>query len=205
MKLGWRVAFGLLLAAGCNRGPGAIRPPDVDPDDAASEAIELYDQNGDGQLAKEEWAMSPALAAVAPAYDQSGDGALSPDEIAAGIAVWQKSGVGARAVPFNVRWNGRPLAGATIKLVPAPFLNDAIKGASGQASRSGAGQFNMAPEDRPRNAPNIPLMQPGLYHVEITHPSAKIPPRYNSQTTLGIEITGNFPGPEGAVWSLSSK
>ena len=57
----------------------------------------------------------------------------------------------------------------------------------------------MAAEDRPRNAPNIPLMQPGLYHVEITHPSTKIPAKYNTQTTLGIEITSGNPGPEGAV------
>ena len=146
---------------------------------------------------KDEWSASPALVAVSASYDKNGDGTLSAEEIAAGLAAWQQSGVGARAVPFVVRWNGRPLAGATVRLVPAPFLDDAVKGASGETGPGGAGQLSMAAEDRPRNAPNIPLMQPGLYHVEITHPSIKIPAKYNTQTTLGIEITSGNPGPEG--------
>jgi hypothetical protein len=205
MRLCWQIGLACLLVSGCSRGPGAIRPPDVDADAAAAEAIELYDKSGDGQLAKEEWSASPALAAVAPSYDKNADGILVDDEIAEGIGAWKQSGVGARAVPFVVQWNGRPLAGATVKLVPAPFLAEALKGASGETSPSGAGQLSVAPEDRPRNAPNIPLMQPGLYHVQITHPTTKIPAKYNTETTLGIEISRGKPGTEGAVWSLSAK
>jgi hypothetical protein len=63
----------------------------------------------------------------------------------------------------------------------------------------------MAAEDRPKNAPNMPLVQPGIYRVEITHPSVKIPAKYNTETTLGIEITSASPGPEGAIWSLTNK
>lgn len=195
----------LFVVAGCNRGPGTISPPDVDASSAAAQAVELYDRNADGQLSKDEWSASPALVAVAASYDKSGDGTLSDDEIIAGIAAWEQSGVGARTVPFVVRWNGRPLAGATVRLAPAPFLEDAVKAASGETGASGGGQLSLASEDRPRNAPKIPLMQPGLYHVEITHPSTKIPAKYNTQTTLGIEITSGNPGPEGAVWSLSAK
>ena len=199
----WQIGLVLLLVSGCSGRPGAIRPPDVDADAAAGRAMELYDQSGDGQLSKDEWSASPALTAVAASYDKNGDGALSADEIAGGVGAWQQSGVGARTVPFAVRWNGRPLAGATVRLVPAPFLDNAVKGATGATSLSGGGQLSMSPEDRPKNAPNIPLMQPGLYHVEITHPSTQIPARYNTQTTLGIEITSRNPGPEGAVWALT--
>jgi hypothetical protein len=122
-----------------------------------------------------------------------------------GIRSWQQTGVGARTVPFTIRFNDRSLAGAMVRLVPADFLGDAVKGATGESSASGGGQLNMAPEDRPRNAPNMPLMQPGLYKVEITHPSSKIPAKYNTETTLGIEITSGNPGPEGITWSLSTK
>jgi hypothetical protein len=195
----------LFVLAGCNRGPGTISPPDVDASAAAAQAVELYDKNADGQLSKNEWSASPALVAAATSYDKSGDGTLSDDEIIAGISAWEQSGVGARTVPFVVRWNGRPLVGATVRLAPAPFLDQAVKAASGETGASGGGQLTLAAEDRPRNAPNIPLMQPGLYHVEITHPSTKIPAKYNTQTTLGIEITSGNPGPEGAVWSLSAK
>ncbi len=205
MRSHWQIFVLVLLAAGCNSGPGAIRPPDVDADAAADQAVELQDRNGDGQLAKEEWSASPALVAVAPSYDLNGDDMLSVEELTGGIAGWEQSGVGARAVPFTILWNGRPLPGATVRLVPAPFFDGTLKGASGQSGPRGTGQLNMAAEDRPRNAPDIPLMQPGLYQVEIMHPSVKIPEKYNSQTTLGIEISGSNPGPEGITWALGTR
>jgi hypothetical protein len=201
----WAVGIALLLVAGCSSRPGAIRPPDVDADDAAAQAVDRHDRNSDRQLSKEEWSASPELSAVAPSYDKNGDGNLSVDEIVAGFEAWTQSGVGARAVPFAIVWNGRPLSGATVRLVPAPYFDNALKGASGEAGPGGAGQLNMAPEDRPRNAPDIPLMQPGLYRVEITHPSVKIPEKYNSKTTLGIEISATNPGPQGITWSLSAR
>jgi len=182
-----------------------VRPPDVDANDAAQAAMEQFDRDADGKLSEAELAASPPLAAAREGYDTNGDGALQAEEIAAGIQSWQQTGVGVRTVPFTVRLNGRPLAGATVRLVPADFLGDAVKGATGETSPSGSGQFNMAPEDRPKNAPNMPLMQPGLYHVEITHPSVKIPAKYNTETTIGIEISSANPGPEGAKWALSSK
>ncbi len=148
---------------------------------------------------------SPDLAAAANQYDKNGDGELTVDEIASGIAAWQKTGVGARSLPFGIRLNDQPLAGATVQLVPAAFLGDGMKEASGRTNAGGSGQFNMKPEDRPKNAPNMPLMQPGLYHVVITHPTIKIPAKYNSATTLGIEVTSSNPGLEGVKWSLSSK
>jgi hypothetical protein len=205
MKRCWQSAAALLLIAGCSGRPGAIRPPDVDAEGAAAQAIELFDKSGDGQLGQQEWSASPALSAVSKAYDANGDGNLTGDEIVTGLNGWQQSGVGARVVPFRVTLDGQRLIGAVVKLTPAPFLGDAIKGASGETGASGAGQLSMAAEDRPRNAPDIALMQPGLFHVEITHASKKIPAKYNTQTTLGIEITGANPGPEGAVWSLTSK
>jgi hypothetical protein len=195
----------LTAFVGCSNQPSAIRPPNVDANDAAQKVIAELDHDGDGKLSRSEWAKSPSIAATASAYDKNGDGFLELDELVSGIEVWKKTGVGARSVPFKVILNGSPLAGATVRLVPAPFLSDAVKPASGQTSASGGGQFAMAREDLPKNAPNMPLVQPGLYQVEITHPSVKIPAKYNTQTTLGIEITSGNPGPEGAVWSISNK
>jgi hypothetical protein len=159
------LGLAMVLLSGCNRGPGAIRPPDVDADDAAQAAIELHDGDGDGQLSKDELLKSPALQSVAAQYDTGHDGTLSADEIGSGIDTWKRTGVGVRFVPFAVQWNGRPLAGATVRLVPAPFLGDSIKPASGETNQNGGGQLNLAAEDRPKNAPNIALMQPGLYQV----------------------------------------
>ena len=34
-------------------------------------------------------------------------------------------------------------------------------------------------------------MQPGLYRVEITHPTVTLPAKYNTETTLGREVSGD--------------
>ncbi len=206
MKKLFPIAIAIIVGAiGCSQGPRSIQPPKVNASAAATAAIEQYDRNGDGKLSKDEWRLSPDLTAVAAEYDQNGDGELTSEEIANGVAAWQQTGIGARSVPFEVRWKGQPLAGATVRLEPASFLGGAVKGASGQTSVAGSGQFNMTAEDRPKNAPNMPLMQPGLYHVIVTHPSIKIPAKYNTETTLGIEITSANPGSVGVKWSLDAK
>ncbi|HEY3393868.1 MAG TPA: hypothetical protein VGK58_14245 [Lacipirellulaceae bacterium] len=201
-----RLPLGIILVAvaGCSSRPGAIRPPSIDASSAAEAAIEQGDRDGDGKLSKAELAASPGLASVASQYDTNGDGALDANEIELGLDKFQQSKLGARSVPFVVTFNGRPLNGATVRLIPEPFLDDALNGASGTTNSAGAGTFDMTAEDRPRNAPNVPIAQPGLYKVEITHPSGRIPPKYNTETTLGVEITSANPGPQGAVWALSS-
>jgi hypothetical protein len=198
----------VLLAAftfGCARGPGALYPPEIDPAAAAQLAVELHDDNGDGSLNEDEWKSSAALAAVANRFDANGDAQLVVDEIRDGLVEWQENAVGPRVVPFVVQLDNRPLAGATVRLVPADFLADELKPATAETGVGGSGHLTMAPEDMPKNAPKIRLVQPGLYSVEITHPSRKVPARYNTKTTLGIEITSSNPGPVGILWSLSSK
>jgi len=195
----------LVVLAACSRGPGALRPPHIDASAAAAEVMKSLDRDGDGKLSRAEWAASPEIAAIAANYDKNSDGFLESAELVSGFEAWQKTGVGVRSVPFRVTLNGSPLAGATVRLVPADFLGNAVKPASAQTGQSGGGQLAMAAEDRPKNAPNMPLVQPGIYRVEITHPSVKIPAKYNTETTLGIEITSASPGPEGAIWSLTNK
>src|SRR4051794_5374540 len=88
--------FGALVLTwcGCSAGPGAIRPPEINANAAAASAIEMYDTNGDGQLARDEWTKSAALSAVASHYDTNSDGTLTREEIAQGLAAWQQTGVG---------------------------------------------------------------------------------------------------------------
>ena len=205
MKIPRQICIAVLIAAGCSDRPKAIATPDVDPEGAAASAIEEFDRDSDGRLAKDELSAAPMLASVVPQYDKNGDGALDADEIASGIGTWEETGVAVRPVPFMVTLNGRPLSGATIRFVPAGFLNDAIKGATGETGPGGGGHLAIAREDLPPNSPNMPLVQPGFYRVEITHPKAKIPAKYNTQSTLGIEITSGNPGPEGAKWALETK
>lgn len=195
----------LVLLCGCSTGPGSIAPPDVDASAAAAAAIEEFDRNDDSALDSKELANCPALAYALPRYDSDGDRVLSNSEIEAGIVRWKATAVGAKLVPFAIQMDGRALAGAQVKLVPEKFLDGAVKPATGESGAGGTGYLDMAAEDRPDNAPDMPIVQPGLYRVEITHPSRQIPARYNSSTTLGLEVARDSILPQGVVWALMTK
>ena len=78
--------------------------------------------------------------------------------------------------------------------------------AAGTADGSGGGSVEVAAENRPSNFPqNLPVMQPGLYLVEITHPTVAIPTVYNSASTLGLEAGIAGQNPSGVTWELQSK
>lgn len=195
----------LALVTGCSGRPGRVATPGVDADDAAQAALELYDKNGNAELDGSELAASPSLMNALPAYDGNKDGSLSQAELVAGMQRWSQRGIGALSLPFIVRLNGRPLEGAQIKLIPEPFLADALKPASGVSDGSGAGSLSIAEADRPSGFPkNLPVMQPGLYRVEITHPTVAVPPAYNTSTTLGIEAGTAGQNPLGVTWDLQA-
>jgi hypothetical protein len=190
----------LFTWCGCSRGPGRIKPPSVNPASATQAAFEQLDKNQDGQLGDDELKAAPGLAAAKAAYDADHNGTLSKEEVEAGIRRWAEGNSGAIAVPYTVQLDGRPLPKAQVKAIPEPFLGDAIKPASGVN-----GYLAVAPEDRPPNAPKLPLMIPGLYRIEITDPAAKIPSKYNTQTTLGLEVSGAMPLDQAVVWALTSR
>ena len=53
-----------VLAAGCSSGPQRLKPPKIDVNKAATQAMELYDTNHDGKLSQEELAKCPGVLAV---------------------------------------------------------------------------------------------------------------------------------------------
>ena len=48
--------------------------------------------------------------------------------------------------------------------------------------------MGIAPEELPKELRRHSLMRVGIYRVEITHPTKKIPPKYNTETELGFEF-----------------
>jgi hypothetical protein len=190
------------LLAGCSGQPSALSPPSFDSGKVASAAIAQYDKNGNGSLEKAEWQASGALAGSITIYDTNGDNVLDSAEVTAGLARWQQGEMGARPLPFQVKLGGRPLEGAEVKLIPEAFFGGAIKPASGTSGPGGRGYLGLAEADRPKNAPKLPLTQPGLYRVEIIHPTTKVPAKYNTESTLGIEVADDRIDPRGVVWEL---
>jgi hypothetical protein len=198
-KFALGASLALLTCGGCSRGPGRIKPPSVNPASAAQAAFEQLDKNQDGQINDEELKSAPGLAAAKVAYDADQNGMLAKDEVESGIRRWAEGNSGAIAVPYIVQMDGRPLPNAQVKAIPEPFLGDALKPATGIN-----GYLAVAPEDRPPNAPKLPMMIPGLYRIEITDPLMKIPAKYNSQTTLGLEVSSAMPLDQAVVWALKS-
>ncbi len=170
-------------AAGCwDRGPSRVYPDRPDPN-AGAKAIELYDANKDGFLEGGELDQAPGLKAALKQVDPSGSGKISAAMIDARIQAWADSQAGRLTVRCHVRHGGKPLAGATVRLVPEKFLGNGMKAGQGTTDRNGTARINA-----PGDAEGI---SPGFYRVEITKPGEKIPPEYSTKTALGLEVAND--------------
>ncbi|HEY3394721.1 MAG TPA: hypothetical protein VGK58_18595 [Lacipirellulaceae bacterium] len=158
--------------------------PNVDPRSAAAEAIRQYDKDGDGQLNDPELAACPAINNARQRYDKDGDRRVSEEEIAQRLEQIYSTGTGLLEVQCTVARGGRPLAGATVRFVPEPFLGDALQTATGTTDSSGWATPGISADQLPENLTSAQLMQVGLYRVEIEHPT--ISP--GSAKPLGFEV-----------------
>ena len=183
------VFAGLLMFSGL-MGCGVSTPPRVVPDlpdpSAASKALELYDTNHDGFLDAKEFDQAPGLKAAFERVDTNHDGKISEQEIADRIKKWADTRIGRTPINCRVTHNGQPLAGAKVVFVPEKFLGGTIQSGSGTTSPAGYAIISC-----PYAAdPSIKGISAGFYRVEITKDGEKIPAKYNSETTLGMEVAG---------------
>lgn len=191
-----------LLWTGCSGGPSRVAAPSWDPAGMADQAILDLDGNGDGKLSMEELDAAPGLKYCAQMLDDlgDGDGSLNREEIAARISDYVKSKVG--LVPFSCTLilNKRPLVGAKVRLLPEPFLGDIAQPLESTSKRGGRVEF-------PTEGINMSVVPPGMYRVEVTSLEVEIPARYNTKTTLGVELSSiTDPYHQGpVVFKLKSK
>ncbi|MGD0900667.1 MAG: hypothetical protein ABR915_22775 [Thermoguttaceae bacterium] len=189
------VAAAVVAAGGCwDSPPPRVLPRAIAPD-AAQKALELYDANHDGFLDAQELEKVPGLKAAMKRADLNHDGKLSAEEIKARIESWQSGGVGRMSVPCTVTYNGEPLAGAQVTLEPESFLGGDLKAGTGTTNASGQAMIAAAPS----GANDAPGMSPGFYRVRITKSGQAIPARYNTETTLGLEVAADAEEMETAV------
>jgi hypothetical protein len=171
-------ALGLALPAGCGSGSRAILPPAI-PADAARKAIELYDTEKHGFLDARALEQAPALRVAFPGAAQ-----VTEADIAERFAAWKRQQIGRMQFSVTVTHNGRPLRDATVRLVPESFLGEQFQAATGTTDQAGAAQPTVPLTD----AEDISGVPPGFYRVEITKAGETIPAKYNSATTLGLEV-----------------
>src|SRR5690606_20956460 len=98
-------------------------------------------------------------------------------------------------VRCEVTRGGKPLTGALVTFEPAEFLGNDIRAASGEVAATGLAMMSIPKEARPR-ADYPAGVQLGLYKVKITMPGNEpvIPARYNTEPTLGQEVSYDDPG-----------
>ncbi|MFH1267490.1 MAG: hypothetical protein ABIK89_17340 [Planctomycetota bacterium] len=170
----------------CSHQSPPVKPPDISASRAGEGAMQKYDANGDGVVSDEELDKAPSLKAALKSLDANGDGGVSSSEVNERVRAWQKTPVGVMQLSCTVRIGGRPLEGATVKFVPEGFLGSEIQAAEGTTNQSGEAAISIPDHDPPGVAC-------GLYRVEISKPDGSIPPKYNTDTTLGLEVALDAP------------
>lgn len=175
----------LMVTGGCR---SKVKTITVDPAVAGPAAIKLYDKNGDGLLDETELKTSPALLRNLGAYDKSNDKKLSAEEIGEQIQAMFGKTPGLVPLSCGVSLDGAPLSGATVKFIPEPFLGEDIPTAQGITDGAGAATLGIPPDDLPKELQRHHFMRVGIYRVEITHPTKKIPAKYNTESELGYEF-----------------
>jgi hypothetical protein len=195
-KLSISVSMLALTFASCSFGPARVKQPGINASAAGSSAIETYDKNGDGIISGDELEKAPALNAALPRLDTNGDKGVDANEIAARVNAWKDMKTGMTSVRAHVTLDGQPLVGAQVVFEPESFLGDEIKTATGTTNQFGDVAPMISKEDRPD--PNLPSgVHFGLYKVRISKPAngrETVPARYNTETTIGQEVSYDDPG-----------
>lgn len=186
-----RLTCGLTFAAviGCSDKPSAVDVPPIEPTKAAEALLVEYDSNRDGQLSRDEFMRCPGLADAMNHYDENRDKLISRDELITRFAGWVESGLGVSSLACCVTLKGRPLVGAEIAFIPEDCFGGTIQPASGITDDSGTAMLSIDADYLPQDAHNMLGVQQGLYRIEITHPTEKIPVKYNAESQLGKEVS----------------
>ena len=176
----------ILLAAGCSGGATAV--PQISPRETADQALAEYDANKDGALDAKELEACPALRGAVKRVDKNGDGLLTADELADRLTIFQQQGM-LSDVTVEVTLDNRPLAGATVTLVPEKFMGTSYKPATATTDETGTGYF-----ETEGAGPSVAL---GYYRVQVSKNAQGrevVPAKYSAQSVLGQEIAPDVEG-----------
>ena len=181
------VALMLLLSTaiycGCTSAKGRVDAPELDPESMTQGALELCDANSDGFIDKTEVKKSPALEFALEDIDTDGDKKISENELLERFTIYKETAVGLQSVTLHVvRANGDGLMGATVRLVPEPFMPPSIEEAVGEVIDPGNGLVEIM------TLPPDPGVRVGMYRLEVTSDDVKVPAKYNTDTKWGIEV-----------------
>ena len=120
-------------------------------------------------------------------WDTDRDNKISEEEIRARLERYEAVKPGMIEISCVVLLNNVPLDGAEVVFEPEAFLAGSIETARGTTDANGSAVM-IIPEVVEQD-PTLTGLRTGLYKVKITHPDVQIPPKYNEQTTLTLELS----------------
>lgn len=176
-----------VAVAGCSRRPARLKAPKIDPESAAARALEMYDRDQDGNLSKSELEACAGMKASIAAYDTDHNGAVTEEEIVKRLEYLTHFKTALTPLRARVKFNGQPLNGAQVRLIPEAYLGEHVKPATGITTGAGSASMSISKEDLPKAQQDYHGVHYGTYKIEITHPEKKIPAKYNTETVLGYE------------------
>ena len=151
-----------------------------------------YDTDKNGSLSQSEMAAHPPLEQCLSRCRRDQGDEISAQQLTKNLeAIFD---------PSEAPWSA-PIAwsGATGSRYPArrcdsfrcPSCRNVLPIGSGVTDSDGAAMISPPPRGtaQPKRRTFAGLMPPGLYLVEITHPTTKIPEKYNRKTVLGREVS----------------
>jgi hypothetical protein len=184
--------YGSLCCIGCGGGDDdSFDEVTLDPAVVAAAVMAEYDTDSNGEISKSELKKCPGLQMLTkgeemllPDYrlDSDESGTISEAEFTEKFRACFKDM--RQAYGCQVLYRGRPLEGATVTLVPMPFMGD-IFGASGETDVEGMCSV-MGDDGKPGAIP-------GIYRVEVTHPEVKISSKYNANSTFSVALDTTNP------------
>jgi hypothetical protein len=193
-----------MTTAGCSRH-SQLSKLSINVSQAADSALAQYDTNHDGALAGDELTACPSIKSALASFDKNHDSRVDGEELRARFQSWLDSPTRLLMVPCVVTLDGARLSNAQVKLIPEKFLGDSLYSGEGVTNEDGFTGISISQADaKALGQAKASGVRLGLYRVEITHPTVKIPAKYNTNTTLGIEISPASAGSP-IMFALSSR
>jgi hypothetical protein len=171
--------------AGCSAKSGAVHEasvPKYDAEAIAKAALAEFDKDGNGAIDSSEARACPALLGAFAGFDANNDKKITADEIKKRVETYAAGPTGSVPATIIVRLDAKPLADATVTFIPEACMGSVLKTATARTNPEGiCGEFQI-------DGKAYRGLPAGLYKIQVVKEGANVPARYNTQTTLGIEI-----------------